>query len=379
MKKIFLILGLMISFAQANARQEWNPGDAKNQASIKNLFSAQLEALDGFTADNNKPDSFNLTTIMVDYGLTHDGMLGLLPYKGTAAATGFWSAPKANIAAVAKPAEMMLSTKMSYDEIMAQGDYYAEVLSKTKKIKDTKKLKTEMHKLLEEFYVVAYALSQQYHPGWRPTRLYFDRSVTVGGMLIEKFFASALFRFRVMWDLSANAKATAPMEVIEKGNKLIPDLEKLVTELADDLHFAATELPKDQRTSVKSFTVGLGITDEFDLVGIVNAKNSAMGIIDFDYFPDETVQPDLVKSMGSPIKMMNNSGGWTNIDKENMKKGLAQAFKMASLFFNIGQSVSSANWKLGRIDVSFDMSEKGDGFISRVNSDASSTVTFARR
>lgn len=384
-KSIKITLALFFAFA--------SPALADDQNLLQNSdqFFQQVDNLVQ-EVEPKKTNQWSVTKLSLNAAKTHEGILGLLPFKGTATATLTWLAAHSaqNPQFAEASTESSESPKFDLSAASAQTElvattYYREFL-RAKKLPWNHNNEKDFINLFKQTRTIAEQIAQVEHPTWSLDQFVVERGLSLKGRLAPLATMEAVHAIRFSFDL----KSVKRTRINPPG-----ELTSLVLGLAEDISLSSKNFSLEN-WSVDGFQLGLGISPLLGL-GVVNAKPFAFAYMIFkakkevrnNSFLESQVRnltSDSVKfldysSSSSSMTLQTNNEKSFIVNREKFRQGLAAALqhaKQMTIKADKGDQTSK-KWRLGAVTYRFDTGVQGQLLFSGLKGNVAAEVDLKKR
>lgn len=334
-----------------------------------------------------KDSRWGVSKLSLNASKSHDGIFGILPFKGTATATLSWIPKNSQIQSLETSANDLKSFSLessNQDGKYAATSWYREFL-RTKKLPWSSENEKEFLTLFSKARSIAQDIAQVYHPKWYVDQFIVERGLSVNGALAPLVSADAKFAIRFSFDLqSVSAKGASNQ-----------DLTNLVLGLCEDLSASANQFSLPM-WSVDGFNLGLGVSPLLG-VGVVSAKPFAFAHLQFKARKSQgkmsaSFKRQLKTAMNQEIKLFQVSSAEYEMDtnanekyfiinRDKFRKGLSAALKMAKSMTQKADKSDSSNkrWRLGQVAYRYEMNIGGELNFVGLKGDVGAEVTLNKQ
>lgn len=358
-----LILSISAALFMSSAAQAQNMQIQKENEDFFKQLSQVVESV-----SPRKNQTWAVSKLSLNTSRTHNGIFGLMPFKGTASSTLTWI-PKNVSSRVLNSDEgtPVFSLGTSEQELSFVATTWYREFFRAKKLPWSTNNEKEFISLVLKARQVAQDIASVNHPEWTIDQLVVERGLTLKGNISPLLSTGAYFSIRFAYDLKT-AKST--------GRSANPELTALVLALAEDLSSSAKSFSLSA-WKLGGFSLGLGIHPLLG-VGVVSAKPRAFAHMIFKARKNPSLMTASLREQirnqtrnnirlfayedQSALSIKSTKEKTYIIDREKFRKGLAYALKLAkemTLQADKGES-SAKKWRLGKIVYRFETTVTGD-------------------
>ncbi len=382
-----------------------------HQTAFEKLSEPKLEIRSGNYPKNWSP--WHLNSIVMDLGLTAQGLFGLMTIKGTPAVSVIWRKKEIELKTNAKIQTLSevqsneskiptgtISGDAQDSSILAQIEPIYQTVVASGKVKDSSRFKENLLRTASQLNELVQSLDTPSDSEWWVSGFRFDFLVSASGTITPIWMAlGGELRIRLEW---RRLKRSQPHFVSRNNSFAVyrENLQQLIQSMESVIETAATQPSVSGSLQLVQMRVGLGSTVEGNF-GIAKGSFSTIGHLIYSKDPRNPNQTaarstlakarktseasytipliennppenhiEFAKTNQIQYKIMTNSAkkqyqqAVYQLPKEKIVKGLQKALKLASFFSN-RPSNPNRKWQIAEVRSSFDLSLTGSlGFAS---------------
>ncbi|HEY8280365.1 MAG TPA: hypothetical protein VIH99_12125 [Bdellovibrionota bacterium] len=383
--------------------------EAELAAQLDAIFGAQAAALDGHVSATDASAGLSgqvpwrFVSFIGDLGVTANGKVGALAWKGTPAMSVYWQ-KKENFGLSPAASEegttaaMVLSAETTQASVDSEIDSLVKAAMASHKISNEEELKKNMRSAVADFASLGAQVDKAPTVSWDPSRLRVDLNVEVSGKVSFLYSASAALRVRLEW-YKVPGKKPAFSPLAAEGKWLnSKGLESLMVALSQDVATVADSQSPGVDLVAKQFRVGLGVSVS-GTIGVAKGTASALAYIYFsrvekkptasvavdDSLPLYMVDADPSEQRLQFAQAHGNlvAGGGKEaiyrLDRAKFRAGMTKAMSMGRFFAQRARKQETAKWKLKTVKGNFDLSITGSVGVVTVGGLASAEIEFENK
>lgn len=329
---------------------------------------------------------WKVSRLSMNTSRTNKGLIGLMPFKGTATSTLTWIPRHVSSRTLENDnSTKMFSLSSSSQELSAVATTWYREFFRTKRLPWSTNNEKDFITLVLKAREVAQDIASVDHPEWAIEQLVIERGITVKGTLAPLLSAEASFSIRFAFDLNTTRTQSRVVN---------PELTKLVLGLAEDISQSAKSFSLPS-WKLGGFNLGLGIHPLLG-VGVVNAKPQAFAHMIFKAkkspkLMTTTLREQIRAQTNDSIRLftfenMNSLSAMAAkektyiIDREKFRKGLAYALKLAKDMTNQADKGDSSakKWRLGQIVYRYETDVNGQLFFTGLKGQIGAEVVMSK-
>lgn len=386
---------------------------AVENASEKQSFATPLNPIPNWTP-------WHLEAFTTELSVMSSGLIGVLTGKGTATAQAYWR-KRERISGNTKPLieeEANSLPTLNMDNVDDSKTLQTEIEPMVKsalatgKIKDETVFRRNMESAATEFFNMVNGIQDNPGSQWWVSGMRIEFSVSASGQLtpaVPVVSVGGDVRVRFDWRRLARKNTNRLLKTSNSSlsflgfagsrNKLQGKLQDLVNSLSDDLSMTFNEKFKTKGFKPYGFRLAIGFSASGN-VGI--AKSSAAAVASIAFSADASDPAKAVVKLASdtnPVLLIeknpsekhlqfaannlipysleaNKTRAVYSLDRNNFRKGLRKAVKMANFFVTAGNNAGSKKWKLYQMKTGFEFSLTGTVGLVKYSGSSSAEMAF---
>lgn len=350
--------------------------EAQFEKEMGRVLKLHTSTLADVSEERARDSKWSLKHFALQFGLTHEGRLGILPFNGTSAAEVILTKGTEKKKTVSEESGLSVDlSDVSLSSNHLSGNQQLNKIMKavlaTGKVKDAAKLRTEVQKTVAEIRRMQHLLVEDPSSSWTVKRLYLDRGITASGYVVPGFATGVEVRLRLSWTPIKSADVSR-----KPGDELIGSaFRKLIHALGEDLEATVQQNPLPH-FQFSSYKFGIGLSAQ---VGVGMAGFGAKAAVHAEIVRKEAGHIQAVRSLPENTFIWLIEDRVQKINRTEIRKGLRASMRIAHKMLNSANNASIKDWQVSEVRASFDVWAGGKFLLSQIiNGKATTEMSFQR-